>query len=192
MLAEIKTINMKNSVLYSIAISLLLFASCYPENESPSISGELPCIGKEEAQFIFQDHGIDSIVGENELKAYKEFLDSVIIDLKAFDSAKYANVEDQLIYGAKVQFGELVDILSSCDTPRSLFVMTGLKVDEEGVKGPADIIFGVRHGEADLRGEGDDIRMEYFDFTNPCPSACPPIDLYEAIRLEGAIDRIPN
>jgi hypothetical protein len=169
---------MKNSMLSITAFALLLFTSC--NDTSNDITNDCSECFDEHAWTPYKDsvflknHLIDSSDAEAQLLAYKEFIDTVILDLKAHNPDKYANVEEQLIYGVKVDYKELAELIRARDTTCGLFAMTGMHNDT------SHMLFSVRHNVREPY-------MEYFNFTHPCPSACPPISLYNQLTVQEKV-----
>lgn len=86
-----------------------------------------------------------------------------ITEIKA-QNATFTNIDELLVRGAKVELNELRSILNAAERndQDELYAMLAAMPD-----GATEIVFVLKTFDADKE------TMEFFNFTQPCPHACP-------------------
>ena len=98
------------------------------------------------------------------ISQYQEFLGELKDTLNTINSGGgfTSTADQQLVWGAKVDLRELREILIRSNMNDSLFIMQGIMSNNK-----TEMIFVLK--------STDDNTVQYFDFTMPCPTACPTI-----------------
>ena len=162
---------MKTTIKLSIAICILLFCCLGCKNDTQiaqnlneTIDSETPKLCGFEG-IPFKKNAQLAII---ELDRYKIYYDDLVKSLPAAES-------DPLILGVEItKIQELFDVACAVkDNPGSkLYVMNAIKdvEDENGkIVSVTDMIFVV----VPPNSVSPDVENHYFNFTQPCPAACP-------------------
>lgn len=172
---------MKTTIQYSLVICVLVVCCLACNNNKPAaenLSKTTQIAAEINLDSIFyQDHAINNDSAHNELERYKDYIDQARIDLKKFDPVKYKNVDSILRYGAYIERSELGEMLALSSSNDSVFVLTGMKYKQDKNQEyylEQDIIYALKA----TSGINNTITWRYFDFTQPCPAACPDIGIY--------------
>lgn len=104
-------------------------------------------------------HRLDSTKAQTYIDNFEVFNDSIINS----SYKTYPNAKQQLVRGSKVDLIELREILLYAEEGDELFAMNAMMPDNT-----SEIIFQLNSKK--------DNRWYYFDFTRPCPNACPDMD----------------
>jgi len=91
---------------------------------------------------------------------YQAYISEVSTTLEKYDSLVYPDPGKRLVYGAKVDRAELLEVLLKSEPGDSLFIMMGI-MDTDST----ELIFAVECKAKE--------NWKFFDFTQPCPTACP-------------------
>ncbi|MEM9920095.1 MAG: hypothetical protein AAF990_18510 [Bacteroidota bacterium] len=143
------------SILFNVLtiVLLLMTLSACQERPKPRNDSTTP-------------HQIDATAAKNHIDAYEAYIDQVIDTLSSDEGGEWANPGKRLIYGASVDIEELREILFVSDKQGdlakkdSLFIMMGI-MDSDST----ELIFALKSGV--------EPSWKFFDFTLPCPNACP-------------------
>ena len=157
---------MKSQTIFNFAF-IIVFTSFLACNEAP-IETEAKDKVKQKIEMLCSEdrhgtltHEIDGVCAESSILAYDEYIEQVKLSLGAGNGAK-------LIRGSKINredFYQVIDLLDS-DSAAVPYIMLAFKEDALGVY--TDLIFTIQTGNG---ASNEDYK--YFDFTQPCPTACP-------------------
>ncbi|WP_298900919.1 hypothetical protein [uncultured Psychroserpens sp.] len=164
---------MKTTIKLSIAIYILLFLCLGCKNDKQTVQNLAETTTSERTELCgFEGTPFKKIapVAIAELNRYNTFYDDLVKSLPASES-------EHLILGVEItKIQELFDVACAVkDNPgSSLYVMNAIKEvkDEDGNITPVtDMIFVV----VPPNSESPQVKNHYYNFTQPCPAACPKI-----------------
>jgi hypothetical protein len=169
---------MKTTFIYTFLVSILLisFSACNGDKttKEDSKSGDTPIIDSPASLERFR---IDKIPAKVALVKYKAYADSAQANLKRMYPERYSNVRNKLNYGVKVDLKELRRLTATAEFVNAdeLYLMNAIRSSGDSTsEGPVEdvneIIFVLKSAELDKNGDPE---WYYFDFTQPCPAACP-------------------
>lgn len=166
---------MKSQTIFNATLIVLLtfFWSCNGEPNTAAtnntIKKDIEMLCKEDRDGTITQQ-ISKTCAKTSIDAYAKYIETLKISLPPIDSTYN---EARLIRGAKINRAELlrIAVLLKRDTSAVPFIMLALKEDDLGVY--TDMILTIESEDSTSIG---DASYKYFDFTQPCPHACP--DLY--------------
>ena len=151
---------MKSKIQITLFLLSITFYACNLEQ---------PATVKEPQKILasFQDvenrdlsHKIDSADAVNYINDYKLYIDGVNQTIVNTDNPSYPDPSEKLVYGARVDLIELREILLNAKSGDQLYAMLGVMPTDSTA-----IIFTLESASTN--------KVEFFDFTYPCPTACP-------------------
>ncbi len=159
---------LSKSNLIVFCILLVSLISCQKrslqENAGAFFSVSQNCAVKQAIdQEAFVPFQIDSSCAVGFISAYQNYIDNVQDSLENNFNADYPDSGKKLIYGARVARSELIEILSSTSSGDEVYIMLGIIPPNDST----EIIFSIQ-------SKG---RWQFYDFTLPCPNACPEYQL---------------
>jgi hypothetical protein len=150
----------KIHILISLILSSIIFYAC--NTEQPATVNKSP-----KAMAISQkgeggnlSHKIDSAHAVNYINDYKSYIDGVNQTILNADNPSYPDPSEKLVYGARVDLIELREILLHAKSGDQLYAMLAVMPTDS-----TEIIFTLESASTN--------KVEFFDFTYPCPTACP-------------------
>ncbi|MDC8003612.1 hypothetical protein POV27_06085 [Aureisphaera galaxeae] len=150
---------MKSTIFYAVICCLFIvaFSSC---NEDAKDDKNCPKSTK--------TYQIPDSTGINSINNYETYINAVKKDLVKHDTIPTANVDERLIYGAKVELAELREILTMADcNTDELYAMLAIMPNDS-----TEIVFALK--STTVMDSDPATPWLFFDFTHPCPTACPP------------------
>ena len=159
---------MNSKIIFRLSVFLLLICSWACQQETnPTPPLERPGPGLTDSLGSYQ---IDSADAVQYISDYQNYIDSVSDTLSNNYATQFPNPAEKLVYGARVDLMTLREILLNSDrlNPENdtLYLMMGTMENEADSTG---LIFCLNSG-------ADDSWL-FFDFTMPCPNACPTLAL---------------
>ncbi len=105
-------------------------------------------------------HEIGNVSAKDYMSRYQAYIDGMNHTVSKNNATEYPDAGKKLIYGAKVDRLELFEILQDSDSGDDLYIMMGIMPTDS-----TEMIFALNSSSAQ--------EWLYFDFTQPCPTACP-------------------
>jgi len=174
---------MKTTTIYAFAICLLLITS-WACNNDKKVEQDLESTTTSERASLCglegYPHGLPDTLAQKDLKRYDEYYNTLVDILPPAESK-------HLSLGAEVvNIQELFEIVCAIkdDPTSSLYVMNAIKEvkndDGKIISTETDMVFVVvptnTESESVSEPESEPLPNSYFDFTSPCPAACPTVE----------------
>ncbi len=104
-------------------------------------------------------HAITEDKAQTSIAAYQTYVNSVNQNLVGENNG-FSDAPSKLVYGAKVDRYELREILLNSNVGDELFAMMAIMPNDS-----TEIVFALKNETTNS--------WQYYDFTQPCPNACP-------------------
>lgn len=154
---------MQSGITFVTVLLLVSLWACDPSQSEPPSSGEgITPIAQPCDLTPFSGYEIEKDTAIAAIEQYQGYIDSVAILLNRMPQ-RYPDTDDKLIHGVQVERGELLDILKACPKD-SLYIMIGTKSS-----GETEFFFAFESKSDKV----DVSSWHFYDFTQPCPTACP-------------------
>ncbi len=169
---------MKSNTIFSVGAFFLLIClwACQNSETTPVENGNKK--GRFNPRSGLDNHLTYQIAGfraKQYIEEYQEYINLVDSTITKEDEELGENSVGKLIYGTKVDLKELKEILDSSDMEiDELYLMLGI-MDTDST----ELIFSLASIDSTkiISGPDTTISMDttwtFFDFTMPCPTACP-------------------
>ncbi len=165
--------KLRNTVFAALAI---LFACCWSCDANQTSTPTSDDSGSNE-QTVLGDslrHQIPAFKALKYLERYKVYVSGIAAIIDKENSELFPDPDQKLVFGAKVDRLELIEVLKHSMNPNpaikdSVYIMMGI-MDTDST----ELIFVTEHFDT-LKKE---TVLRYYDFTRPCPTACPDNGLY--------------
>jgi len=161
---------MNLKIIFRLSVFLFLICSCSwacQEETDPPASPELPHLGLTDSLASYR---IDSVDAIQYINNYQEYINSVNDTLSNNYAAQFPDSRKKLVYGARVDLQELRQVLFDANRSNldndTLYLMLGTMGNEADSTG---LVFSLQ--------SGTDGSWQFYDFTMPCPNACPNLAL---------------
>ena len=172
---------MKSTIIITSALFVILsfFLACDNDRVSPQGPGDSEASRLIKTS-VLQDlisHEISDTVALECIGEYQDYIgevDSVV----SRHHAAFSDPGTKLVYGANVDRVTLFELLNASTAGDSLYVMLGIMKSVSGVDSTG-LIFAIESDGIRSKFESLDKRprssggWHFFDFTRPCPDACP-------------------
>lgn len=154
--------NLKSVLILSLIFSSLFFLTCKTDTESEQSQSELPegTKAKQGSSGGILSHKIPNADAELYIRQYKEYIEKVDTTLDSIPNGDGMNTDSKLVFGARVDLLEILEIIKDAKPQDQLFVMMGLMENDT-----TEAIFALNTHSTD--------EWTFYDFTQPCPTACP-------------------
>lgn len=166
---------MKTTIVYALLVSICFigFSSC----DSDKASKENSKVGDQVN--LDENYILEPEIAVPALAAYQTYIDAAQADLTNSDSLYYTaqNVSERLTYGVKVELSELnrVELSQLILDADEFYLLNALRPNNEVLGDTVtEIIFAIKPSKEKQKNTAIP-EWVYFDFTSPCPAACPTI-----------------
>lgn len=166
---------MKTTIIYHFAICMLLISS-WSCNNDKKVAQDLRLTLEQKIDSLALDSLPKSFeIPKKEATAcilkYVGYIDMVQKSISENDSIKFPNSSTKLNYGAQVRLVELREVLRNANPADELWIMQAIMPD-----GNTELIFSLKSTSLKTTNEDTDGPWSFYDFTRPCPAACPELD----------------
>lgn len=161
--------------IYIALVITLCFWTCQPAPESNNGAGQPPALSTDTPDKKLADedcrivltprigdplsHEIRDTCAIRYIEEYQHYITEVQNTLTMDHPERFRNVGEKLVFGAKVDRAELREMLMKSSHKDPLWIMMGIMPSDS-----TELIFSMKDSTDTWR---------YYDFTYPCPTACP-------------------
>ena len=150
----------KIKILITLFLLSITFYACNLEQPDTVKESHKILASFQEGENRDLSHKIDSAHAVNYINDYRSYINGVNQSILNADNASYPDPSEKLVYGARVDLIELREILLNAKSGDQLYAMLGVMPSDS-----TEIIFTLESASTN--------KVEFFDFTYPCPTACP-------------------